>query len=375
MSTSNTQQGIKTMSFLFSSKEIGQISLENRIVIPPMCQYSAIDGMTGAWHNAHYMNLALSGASLVIVEATAIIPEGRITYKDLGIWNNEQAELMKEMLNNIRPFTNARFGVQIAHAGRKASTDLPWLGGKSLSSQDEHGWQTVSASSLPFEGSHSPRELNKDEIKQTVQQFVDAAKRAEYAGFDIIEIHAAHGYLLHQFLSPLSNKRKDEYGGSFENRSRFLIEVFSAVRKAVPNNIAVGVRISATDWVEGGWNLPESIQLTKCLEALQCNYIHVSSGGLSAQQQIPISPNYQVPFAEAINKQTEMPVIAVGLITEPVQAEAVVATQQADFIAIGREILFDPRWPWHAAAQLNKTIAVAPQYLRCAPHQFKNLFK
>ncbi|WP_043892673.1 NADH:flavin oxidoreductase/NADH oxidase [Providencia sneebia] len=363
------------MSFLFSPKEIGQISLENRVVIPPMCQYSAIDGMPTAWHNAHYMNLALSGASLVIVEATSVVPEGRITYKDLGLWDDNQANLMKEMLANIRQFANARFGIQLAHAGRKASTDLPWLGGASLSAQDEHGWQTVSASSLPFEGSYLPRALSKEEIQHIIQQFVESAKRAEYAGFDMIEIHAAHGYLLHQFLSPLSNNRQDEYGGSFENRSRLLIEIFHEVKKAISENIAIGVRISATDWIEGGWNLEESIQLAKYLETLQCDYINVSSGGLSGKQQIPVSPNYQVPLAEAIHKQTNMPVIAVGLITEPIQAEAIIATGQADFIAVGRGILFDPRWPWHAAAQLNHTIQVAPQYLRCAPHQFKNLFK
>ncbi|MCW2254012.1 2,4-dienoyl-CoA reductase-like NADH-dependent reductase (Old Yellow Enzyme family) [Providencia alcalifaciens] len=363
------------MSFLFSPTSIGQVSLENRIIVPPMCQYSAINGMPSAWHNAHYMNLALSGAALVIVEASAIAPTGRITYQDLGLWNDEQANALKKMVGDIRQFANARLGIQIAHAGRKASTDLPWLGGKSLSQQDEHGWETVSSSNLPFADSYPPRELSKDEIDNTLQQFVDTAKRAEYAGFDVIEIHAAHGYLLHQFLSPLSNKRQDEYGGNFENRSRFLIEVFRAIRAAINPNIAVGVRISATDWVDGGWNLPESIELTELLEELGCDYIHVSSGGLSDQQQIPISPNYQVPLAQAIHEHTDMPVIAVGLITEPEQAEAIIATGQADFIAIGRGMLFEPRWPWRAAAQLSHTIKVAPQYLRSAPHQLKKLFK
>lgn len=363
------------MSFLFSPTSLGQVSLENRIIVPPMCQYSAINGMPSAWHNAHYMNLALSGAALVIVEASAITPTGRITYQDLGLWNDEQANALKNMVKGIRQFADARLGIQIAHAGRKAPTDLPWRGGKSLSKQDENGWETVSSSNLPFGNSYPPRELSKDEIENTLQQFVDTAKRAEYAGFDVIEIHAAHGYLLHQFLSPLSNKRQDEYGGNFENRSRFLIDVFRAIRAEINPNIAVGIRISATDWVDGGWNLAESIELAELLEELGCDYIHVSSGGLSDQQQIPISPNYQVPLAQAINEHTHMPVIAVGLITEPEQAEAIIATGQADFIAIGRGMLFDPRWPWRAAAQLSQSIKVAPQYLRSAPHQFKNLFK
>lgn len=363
------------MSFLFSPATIGYVPLKNRIIVPPMCQYSAIDGMPTAWHNAHYMNFALSDAALVIFEASAITPEGRISYQDLGLWNDQQAEALKKMLADIRQFSDAKLGIQIAHAGRKASTDLPWLGSASLSSQDEHGWETVSSSNLPFGNSYPPRELNKSDIELIIQQFVDAAKRAEYAGFDVIEIHAAHGYLLHQFLSPLANKRQDEYGGSFENRTRLLIEVFRAIRDAVSSNIAVGVRISATDWVEGGWDLPESIELTKLLEELGCDFIHVSSGGLSDQQQIPISPNYQVPLAQAIHEQTTMPVIAVGLITEPAQAEAIIATGQADFISIGRGMLYNPRWPWHAAAQLGHSIKVAPQYSRSAPHQFKNLFK
>nr|ELR5041663.1 NADH:flavin oxidoreductase/NADH oxidase [Providencia stuartii]ELR5081303.1 NADH:flavin oxidoreductase/NADH oxidase [Providencia stuartii] len=362
------------MSILFSPSSLGQISLNNRIIVPPMCQYSAIDGMPTAWHNAHYMNLALSGAALVIVEASAITPVGRITYQDLGIWNDEQANALKKMLNDIRQFADARLGIQIAHAGRKASTDLPWVGGKSLSSTEPHGWQTVSASNIAFGQSYPPCELSQAQIAETVQQFVDAAKRAEYAGFDVIEIHAAHGYLLHQFLSPLSNQRQDEYGGSFENRSRLLIEVFRAVRQAVTPEIAVGIRISATDWVDGGWDLPEAIELTEQLEELGCDYMHVSSGGLSDKQQIPVGPNYQVPFAQAINEHTMMPVIAVGLITEPAQAEAIIATGQADFIAIGRGMLYDPRWPWHAAAQLSENIRVAPQYLRSAPHQFKSLY-
>ncbi len=363
------------MSYLFSPANLGQVQLTNRIIVPPMCQYSAHEGLISPWHQAHYMNLALSGASLVIVEASAVNPDGRITYQDLGLWNDAQMQAFKTLLTNIKSFANAKLGIQIAHAGRKASCALPWEGGQNLASEDQHGWQTVAPSALPFGDSYSPKALTINEIHQITQQFVDSAKRAEQAGFDLIEIHAAHGYLLHEFLSPISNQRQDEYGGSFVNRTRFLVDVFREVRAAVSPNIAVGIRISATDWVAGGWDLAQSIELTEVLEELGCDYIHVSSGGLSDKQQIPVSPNYQVPLAQAIHEHTDMPVIAVGLITEPHQAEAIIATGQADFIAIGRGILYEPRWPWRAASVLNEQINVAPQYLRCAPHQFKQLFK
>lgn len=363
------------MSHLFSPASIGQISLKNRIIVPPMCQYSAENGMPTAWHKAHYMNLALSGASLVIVEASAVVPEGRITYKDLGLWNEEQMTAMQQMLSDIRQYSDARLGVQIAHAGRKASTDLPWLGGNSIQSTQPNGWQTVAPSALAFGNNAIPHALTIEEISQLKQQFIEAAIRAEKAGFDVIEIHAAHGYILHEFLSPVSNLRQDEYGGCFKNRTRLLINIFHEMREAISPNVAIGVRISATDWLESGWSVPESIELTELLEDLGCDYIHVSSGGLSTEQQIPLSPNYQVPLAQAIHENTMMPVIAVGLITEPLQAEAIVATHQADFVAIGRGILFEPRWPWRAASELNEQIDVAPQYLRSAPHQFKHLFK
>ncbi|MEY0973666.1 NADH:flavin oxidoreductase/NADH oxidase [Providencia huaxiensis] len=363
------------MSRLFSPASIGQVSLKNRIIVPPMCQYSAENGMPTAWHNAHYMNLALSGASLVIVEASAVVPEGRITHKDLGLWNDEQMVAMQKMLSDIRHFSDARLGVQIAHAGRKASTELPWLGGKSIHPTQPNGWQTVAPSAIAFGENAIPHALTIDEILQVKQQFIDAAIRAEKAGFDVIEIHAAHGYLLHEFLSPASNLRQDEYGGCFKGRTRLLTNIFHEMREIINPNVTIGVRISATDWLESGWNVPESIELTELLEDLGCDYVHVSSGGLSTEQQIPLSPNYQVPLAQAIHENTMVPVIAVGLITEPLQAEAIVATHQADFVAIGRGILFEPRWPWRAASELNEQIDVAPQYRRCAPHQFKHLFK
>ncbi|OAT36219.1 NADH:flavin oxidoreductase/NADH oxidase [Proteus myxofaciens] len=363
------------MSLLFSSKKLGPHQLDNRIIVAPMCQYSAQDGYPTSWHTMHYGQLALSGASLVIIEATAVEPKGRISYKDLGLWSDKHASELKNLVENIKQYSSAKIGIQLAHAGRKASTDLPWKGGNSLAPNDPNGWQSVAPSALAFGENHEPTALTIDEIENIKDAFVQAAKRAESAGIDVIEIHSAHGYLLHEFLSPLSNHRTDLYGGNFNNRSRLLFEVFTAVKSAVSDNVCVGVRISATDWVQGGWDLDSSIALTQHLEELGCDYIHVSSGGLSDKQEITIGPNYQVPFAQAIYNETQLPVIAVGLITEPEQAEAILLTEQADFIALGRGLLYDPRWPWHAAAKLKQTIKVAPQYLRCAPHGSKDFFK
>lgn len=363
------------MSLLFSPKKLGPHQLDNRIIVAPMCQYSAQEGYPTAWHTMHYGQLALSGASLVIVEATAVEPRGRISYKDLGIWSDQHGSELKKLVNNVKQYSSAKMGIQIAHAGRKASTDLPWNGGASLAPDSPNGWQKVAPSAIPFGNNHQPHALTIDEIEEIKQAFVDAARRAESAGFDVIEIHGAHGYLLHEFLSPLSNHRTDQYGGDFNNRSRLLADVFVAVKNAVSDNVCVGVRISATDWVEGGWDLESAIALTQHLEELGCHYIHVSSGGLSEKQEIKLGPNYQVPFAQAIYNETQLPVITVGLITEPEQAEAILLTEQADFIALGRGILYDPRWPWHAAEKLKQTIKVAPQYLRCAPHGSKDFFK
>lgn len=363
------------MNLLFSPKKLGPHQLENRIIVAPMCQYSADNGLPTSWHTMHYGQLALSGAALVIMEATAVEPSGRISYKDLGLWSDEHASSLKTLVDNIKTYSTAKIGIQLAHAGRKASTDLPWNGGKSLASTEMHGWQKVAPSPIAFGQYHTPHALTIDEIEEIKIAFIQAAKRAESAGIDVIEIHGAHGYLLHEFLSPLSNHRTDQYGGDFNNRCRLLVDVFTAVKDAVSDNICVGIRISATDWVEGGWDLESSIALTQHLEELGCHYIHVSSGGLSDKQAIKLGPNYQVPFAQAIYNETQLPVIAVGLITQPEQAEAILLTEQADFIALGRGILYDPRWPWHAAEKLKQTIKVAPQYLRCAPHGSKDFFK
>lgn len=362
------------MSKLFSPSRLGQYSLDNRIVVAPMCQYAADNGLANSWHAHHYANLALSGASLVIFEAAAVSPIGRISDHDLGLWDDQQATELKKIVSDIRSYSSAKLGIQIAHAGRKASTEVPWLGGHGIDEQQPRGWRTVAPSAIAFGDYPKPEALTQEAIQQIKQQFVDAALRAESAGFEVIELHAAHGYLLHQFLSPLSNQRQDQYGGNFEYRLRLLIETFTAVRAAVAEKTVIGVRISATDWVDGGWSLAESIELTERLEELGCDYIHVSSGGLSEKQQIPVGPNYQVPLAQAIRETTDIPVIAVGLITEQEQAEAIIATEQADFIALARGILYNPRWPWHAAAKLGATIHPAPQYLRCAPHLYKNLF-
>lgn len=363
------------MSQLFTEVNIGDVALDNRIVIAPMCQYSAEDGKATAWHRIHLGNLALSGAGLLIIEATAVEPQGRISPQDLGLWDDETEQALRVVLDDIRQYSPVKIGIQLGHAGRKASVSAPWLGGKQLSPQ-EGGWQTISASELAHDpAEHPPLEMTKQDLARVKQAFVDSALRAVALGIEVIEIHAAHGYLLHQFLSPLSNQRSDEYGGSLENRLRFTQEVFSAVREAVPASVAVGIRISATDWVDGGWDLEQSVVLTKKIEALGGAYVHVSSGGLSPLQSIKVTAGYQVPFAKALRQQTNMPVIAVGLITEPQHAEEILQQGEADLIALARGALYDPRWPWHAAAALHGAVHIAPQYRRAEPHGVKGTVK
>lgn len=364
------------MAQLFTPLELGPLTLDNRIIIAPMCMYSAENGVVQPWHHQHVGNLTQSGAGLMIVEASAVAPEGRISYGDAGIWDQQTADAWADVLKNVKRYSNMPVAIQLGHAGRKASCAKPWEGGHNIAPDQENGWQTIAPSALPFsEQDHPPRAMTEQDIAEVTQQFVDAAKRSVEAGFDGLEIHGAHGYLLHQFLSPLSNQRTDQYGGSLENRMRLLLEVFDAIKAAVPQQTMIGVRISATDWVDGGWDGEQSIELAKALEARGCDYIHVSSGGLSEAQQITVAANYQVPFAKAIKDALQqMPVIAVGLITEPEQAEQILQDNEADAIALARGILYDPRWPWHAAAKLGATLAVSPQYLRCAPHGFKDLF-
>lgn len=351
------------------------LELANRIVIAPMCQYSAVDGCMTDWHLIHLGQLALSGAALLTIEATAVVPEGRITFADVGLYDDASEAAMARTLESIRKWSDMPIAVQLAHAGRKASTEVPWRGGGQFSPTDPNGWQTEAPSSVAFNPNYvPPTALDRDGMKRVRDAFAAAARRAAKIGIDAVQIHGAHGYLLHQFLSPLSNQRTDEYGGSLENRARFPLEVLDAVRDAFPSDRPVTMRVSATDWVEGGLEISESVEFARMLEARGCDAIHVSSGGLHPSQAIPISPSYQVPLARAIKSAVKMPVIAVGLITEPTQAEAIVATGDADLIALARAVLYDPRWPWHAAAELGGQVKAANQYLRCQPSQLKNLF-
>lgn len=367
------------MSLLFQPIQFGSLHLKNRIIIAPMCQYSASEqGELSYWHEQQWANYALSGAGLCIVEATAVQSKGRISYADLGLWNDLQRAQIKALLGKVKSLSPMPIGVQLAHAGRKASTDKPWDGKGQFSPEHPHGWQTVSASELPFNPSDSsPHTLTCAEIDELIGDFADSAVRALDAGFDLIEVHAAHGYLLHQFLSPLSNQRSDEYGGSLENRIRLTLQVVQAIKNVVPEGYPVGIRISASDWIDeqGGWDIDSSVGLSKALEQLGVAYIHVSSGGLHPEQDIKIGANYQVPFAQVIKQNVSIPVIAVGLITEAQQAEDILAHGQADAIGLARAMLYDPRWPWHAAASLGEEIEISPQYLRCQPHEVKALFK
>jgi 2,4-dienoyl-CoA reductase-like NADH-dependent reductase (Old Yellow Enzyme family) len=363
-------------SALFKPLQVGDLALRNRIVIAPMCQYSA-DGAGNAtdWHLIHLGNLALSGAALLTIEATAVTADGRISPDDLGLWNDENEAALGQVLESVRRHSDMPIAIQLAHAGRKASTRVPWEGGAQIPPGAPSGWQTVAPSALAFaEGENPPAALDEDGMARIRDGFVEAARRADRLGIDAIQIHGAHGYLLHQFLSPLSNRREDAYGGSLANRLRFPLEVFDAVREVFPSGKPVTMRVSGTDWVEGGWNIEQTLAFARALEARGCAAIHVSSGGLSPAQKIPVGPSYQVPLARAVKSAVGIPVVAVGLITGYEQAEAIVSTGDADAIALARGILYDPRWPWHAAAHLGATVKAASQFLRSQPRQHPNLF-
>lgn len=363
------------MSKLFTPIAAGSLSMPNRVVIAPMCQYSAEEGQMTDWHMIHLGQLALSGAGLLTIEATAVSPEGRITHADVGLWDDATEAAMVPVLKAIRRWSDIPVAIQLAHAGRKASTEKPWLGGAQISPGQPNGWQTVAPSPLSFApGTHAPEALDKAGMDRIRDAFVAAARRSLRLGIDAIQIHAAHGYLLHQFLSPLSNHREDAWGGSLENRMRFPLEVFEAVKAVVPDDYPVSIRVSGTDWVEGGWDIGQTIAFAQELQARGCAAIHVSSGGLHPQQQIPVAPGYQVPLARAVKVAVDMPVVAVGLITDFDHAESIVATGDADMVALARGILYDPRWPWHAAAHLGAQVPAAPQYLRCQPRAHRALF-
>lgn len=360
---------------LFTPITIGRHKLHNRIVIAPMCQYSAVDGQMTDWHLIHLGHLALSGAAVLTIEATAVEPEGRISYADVGLWNDATEAAIARTLESVRRWSAIPIAIQLAHAGRKASTEVPWKGGGQFPPEHEHGWQTVAPSAIPFAaGHHPPTALDRAAMNRIRESFASSARRAARLGLDAVQIHVAHGYLLHEFLSPLSNRREDEYGGQLNNRMRFPLEVFEAVRDVFPAKRPVTVRVSGTDWVEGGWDIAQTITFAKALEARGCSAIHVSSGGLDPRQQIPLGPGYQVPIARAVKQAVSMPVIAVGLITDYDQAEGIVRRGDADMVALARAVLYDPRWPWHAAAHLGAQVKVPKQYWRSQPSRYRDLF-
>jgi 2,4-dienoyl-CoA reductase-like NADH-dependent reductase (Old Yellow Enzyme family) len=366
----------RNKSRLFEPLRIGPLQIDNRIVIAPMCQYSATEGTPGDWHLIHLGHLALSGAGLLIIEATAVEAEGRISPGDLGLYSDANEEGLARVLKATRAQSPIAIAMQLGHAGRKASSRAPWEGGKQIRPEEPGGWKAYAPSAVP----HSPTEdapiaLDAAGLARVRDVFVAAARRAARLGIDGIEIHAAHGYLLHQFLSPIANHRTDEYGGSLENRLRFPLEVFDAVRKAFPADRPVWVRVSASDWVPGGWDLDSTVAFSQALKSRGCAAIHVSSGGVSPQQAITLGAGYQVPFAERIKAEVGLPTIAVGLITEPRHAEAIVADGQADAVSLARAILYDPRWPWHAAAELGAQVKAPHQYWRSQPRAFKDLFE
>jgi 2,4-dienoyl-CoA reductase-like NADH-dependent reductase (Old Yellow Enzyme family) len=362
------------MSALFSPITLRGVTLRNRIVVSPMCQYSSERGEANDWHMLHLGHLALSGAGLLFTEATAVEPEGRITPSDLGLYDDATEAALRPVLAAIRRHARIAVGMQLAHAGRKASGRAPWEGGQ-LIPLTEGGWVPHAPSALPQkEGERPPLALDAAGLARVRGAFAQAAGRAARLGLDAIEIHAAHGYLLHEFLSPIANRREDAYGGSLENRMRFPLEVFDAVREAFPGDRPVGARVSATDWVDGGWNIEGTIAFARELKRRGADWIDISSGGVSPLQKIPLGPGYQVPMAQAVKEATGMNVMAVGLITEARQAEDIVATGKADMVALARAMLYDPRWPWHAAAKLGARVHAPKQYWRSQPREYKDLF-
>jgi 2,4-dienoyl-CoA reductase-like NADH-dependent reductase (Old Yellow Enzyme family) len=350
------------MSKLFSPLVIKNITLKNRIVMSPMCQYSAIDGFANDWHLIHYGSRAAGGTGLIIIEAAAVSPEGRITPSDIGLWNDEHIHGLSRIVRFIQQH-DAIAGIQLAHAGRKASCSEPWEDGKQLR-KNHGGWQTVAPGNIPFiAGDSAPESLNKEGIRKIISDFKAAAGRAQVAGFKVVEIHSAHGYLLHEFLSPLSNQRTDEYGGSFENRTRLLRQVTEAVKSGWPEENPLFVRISATDWTEGGWTIEESVKLAYILKDLGVDLIDCSSGGNVYNARIPVGPGFQIPFSEALRK-TGILTGTVGLITTAGQAEAILHEEKADLVLFGRELLRNPYFPLLAARELGADVSWPLQYLR-----------
>jgi 2,4-dienoyl-CoA reductase-like NADH-dependent reductase (Old Yellow Enzyme family) len=364
------------MSRLFQPWTLGELQLDNRIVIAPMCQYSAHEGSAGDWHMIHLGNMALSGAGLLILEATAVSPEGRISPGDLGLYSDANEAALARVLQAVRGQSPMPLAIQLSHAGRKASSRAPWEGGHQIAPGQPGGWKTLAPSAVPHSpGEDVPLALDREGMRQIRQDFVAATRRAARLGLDAIEVHGAHGYLLHQFLSPLANRRDDEYGGSLANRMRFPLEVFDEVRAAFPADKPVWMRISATDWVPGGWDIEGTVALSHALKARGCAAIHVTTGGVSPDQAIKLGPGYQVPYAQRVKADVGLPTIAVGLIREPEQAEAIIAKGEADAVSLARAMLWNPRWPWHAAAALGAQVFAPRQYWRCQPREHKDLFE
>ena len=357
-------------SALFSSHTLRGLTLANRVVVSPMCEYSAVDGNAQDWHLMHLGQFATSGVGLVITEAAAVEARGRITHQCLGLWSDDNEAALARVIGFCRRHGQAKLGVQLAHAGRKASTHRPWEGRHPLA-DGEGAWETVSSSANPHaEGWHTPRSMDRAELDTVKQAFVAATQRAERIGFDLIEVHGAHGYLLHEFLSPLANTRDDEYGGSLDNRMRYPLEVFTAMRESWPERKPMGLRVSASDWAEHGWTPDEAVEFARRLKALGCDYICASSGGITEAQKIELGEGYQVRFAQQIKAQAQVPTMAVGMIYDPHHAEALVRDGQADLVALARGLLFDPHWALRAAAVLDAQTASPPQYERAYGFRF-----
>lgn len=358
-------------SALFTPFQLRGLTLPNRIVVSSMCQYMSDNGSANDWHLMHLGQFAMGAAGLVMTEATHVSPEGRISHRCLGMYSDDNESTLKRAVDFCRRYGVVKLGIQLAHAGRKGSVHPPSQGGKPLAA-DEKPWTTVAPSALPFApGWHTPVALTPEGLREVKEQFVEATRRAARIGFDLVELHAGHGYLLHEFLSPLANQRHDEYGGSTRNRIRFPLEVFEAVRAVWPADRPLGVRVSATDWVDGGWTPEETVILARELKTLGCDFIDVTSGQVDPRQKIPFAPGYNVPFAEKVKKESGIAVMAVGMVTRAAQAEELVATGRADLVAIARAMMDDPRWAWHAARELGAETAYAANYARCSPSQWK----
>ena len=359
---------------LFTPIRMREVELDNRIVVSPMCQYQSVDGAAQDWHLMHLGQYCMGAAALVFLEATHVSSVGRISNRCLALETDAQEQALDRVLAFCRRFGVSKMAIQLAHAGRKGSTRPPLQGGTPLSTE-EGAWQTVAPSAVPYADDWpDPTPLDQGGIAAVKEQFVAAARRADRLGIEVAELHAAHGYLMHEFLSPLSNRRDDGYGGSLENRMRFPLETFEAVRAAWPEDKPLGVRVSATDWVDGGWDVDECVVLARELKALGCDFIDVSSGGLHPAQKIPLRPGYQVPFAARIKREAEIPVMAVGMIRDPHLANDIVAGGEADFVALARGMMYDPRWAWHAAEALGADTPYAEQYARCKPALWPQAF-